>query len=298
MGVQAIEWLTPTAHLLLSADMSGGVKLWDVLDHKQQVGVFRSHAKAITSLTTTRKGDRFSTASYDGTIRVWDVEVAAVSETLHCPGDQEAYCRVHKFHPRDENSHLILSGIERKVLLWDLRSGNVVREYDRHLSSIMSLTFFDSTGAKFISTAEDKTIRTWDFNVPVQIQVFADAALHAVPHIVAHPTDHSFIAQSLNNEAFILQLSQRNNSLKFNKDRKFVGHLVSGTSCSVAVSRDGQFVSSGDVNGQLHIWSYGTGEKVKSFRAHGKQLVQHLWHPHDPTLVATSSWDGNIKLWS
>jgi WD40 repeat protein len=47
-----------------------------------------------------------------------------------------------------------------------------VQEYDYHLGAVNTITFVDE-GRRFVTTSDDKTIRVWEYGIPVQVCVEA-----------------------------------------------------------------------------------------------------------------------------
>jgi len=45
---------------------------------------------------------------------------------------------------------------------WDIRSGEIVQEYDRHLGAVNTITFVDQN-RRFVSTSDDKSLRVWEW---------------------------------------------------------------------------------------------------------------------------------------
>jgi pre-mRNA-processing factor 17 len=291
-GVHALEWFPTTQHLLLSSDLAGEVMLWDVLAHKRRVGVYRGHTDAVRSVSFAPDGLRFTTAGMDGLLRQWDTETGQVSATLTY---KDAPFATHACHPR--RGDLVLCGAGKLVLQWDMRSGKVVREYDAHQASVLHVGFLPNSHF-FASTSEDKTVRTWDVDASVTVQDIADAVMDAVPHFACHPHDGHLALQSLSNRVIVMQPVKTPGKFKALQDRALSGHTVSGSSCRVAFSGDGRYVSSGTISGELHVWDWQTSELVKKFRAHAKPLNAHLWHPRDLSRVVTAGWDGVIKMFA
>lgn len=48
------------------------------------------------------------------------------------------------------------------VFQWDVRTGEVVQEYDRHLGAVNTITFVDEN-RRFVSTSDDKSLRVWEW---------------------------------------------------------------------------------------------------------------------------------------
>lgn len=312
-GVQCLKWMPPVGHLIFSADLSGRARLWDISQPQQhrQVAEYAGHAMPVRSLEVSRgtTAPRMSTASLDGTIRQWDVETATLTETLrHSSGKP---CLTHRYHPFNQNTveednsagggdaRLIVAAVHDKIVLWDVRVSceKHQREYSGHTGSILHIAFLDG-GRKLLTTSEDKTMRTWEYRVPVQIRQFADAGMHAISHVQAHPKEEYLAAQSFDDTIVVIR-DEGGGKVKFLREKVFTGHTIAGSACQLQFSPDGEFLSSGDVNGAIHIWRWSNGERLRTFAAHapGKPLVSHLWHPTEPNRMVTSSWDGTIRMW-
>jgi WD40 repeat protein len=80
--------------------------------------------------------------------------------------------------------------------------------------------------------------------------------------------------------------------------KKMEGH--NGWVWTVAISRNGRFIASGDHNGELIIWNGNTGEPVtpgKTIKAHSAAIYS-VDFSQDSKVLATGSVDKVTKLWS
>ncbi|XP_051954498.1 pre-mRNA-processing factor 17-like [Xyrauchen texanus] len=71
-----------------------------------------------------------------------------------------------KFNPDEDKQNLFVAGMsDRKIVQFvfqfDIRSGEVVQEYDRHLGAVNTITFVDEN-RRFVSTSNDKSLRVWE----------------------------------------------------------------------------------------------------------------------------------------
>lgn len=73
------------------------------------------------------------------------------------------------------------------------------QEYDYHLGAVNTITFVDE-GRRFVTTSDDKSIRVWEYGIPVQIKYIADPAMHSIPAVTLSPNGQWLIGQSLDNQ--------------------------------------------------------------------------------------------------
>jgi len=48
----------------------------------------------------------------------------------------------------------------------------LVQEYNYHLGAVNTVTFIDDA-RRFVSSSDDKSLRVWEFGIPVQIKYIA-----------------------------------------------------------------------------------------------------------------------------
>jgi len=167
-----------------------------------------------------------------------------------------------------------------------------VQEYDQHLGPVNTITFVDEN-RRFVTTSDDKTIRAWDYDIPVVIKYIAEPYMHSMPAVTVHPSKKFFAAQSLDNQILIFSTD----NYRQNRKKRFAGHSVAGYACQVGFSPDGKWISSGDSNGNMVFWDWKTGRIKSRLPCHDKVVIAHEWLPHETSKVVTASWDGLIKLW-
>ena len=113
-----------------------------------------------------------------------------------------------KFNPDDDKQNLIVAGTSaNKIVCWDIRSGDIVQEYDRHLAAVNTITFVDKN-RRFITTSDDKSLRVWEWNIPVDMKYIADPSMHSMPAVTPSPNGKWIACQALDNKICVFQVSR------------------------------------------------------------------------------------------
>lgn len=291
-GVNTIRFYPGSGHLLLSGGMDGKAKVWSVNGSSRQcMRTYLGHSKGIRDVWFTDGGTKFLTSSYDKSIKLWDTETGSVLQKF---GEGQSMAYSVRTNPDPSQPDVLLAGMQnKKILQFDMRTGDNVQEYNYHMDAVNTLTFVDG-GRKFLSTSDDKTIRVWEFGVPVQTQCIKDPSMHAISAASLSHDGKSWIGQSANNQIVTYSIGSK---VRQNRKKSFQGHACAGYACQVGMSHDDQFVYSGDGDGKLFIWSWKSKKIVRSLQAHQGVCISAAWHPVETSKVATCGWDGVIKLW-
>ncbi|XP_010212724.1 PREDICTED: pre-mRNA-processing factor 17 [Tinamus guttatus] len=278
-GVSAVRLFPLSGHIMLSCSMDCKIKLWEVYGDRRCLRTFIGHGKAVRDISFNNAGTRFLSAAYDRYIKLWDTETGQCISRF--TNRKVPYCV--KFNPDEDKQNLFVAGMsDKKIVQWDIRSGEIVQEYDRHLGAVNTIVFVDEN-RRFVSTSDDKSLRVWEWY----------AAFNT--HLCLLPFLGKWLAcQSMDNQILIFGAQNR---FRLNKKKIFKGHMVAGYACQVDFSPDMSYVISGDADGKLNIWDWKTTKLYSRVKAHDKVCIGAVWHPHETSKVITCGWDGLIKLW-
>ncbi|KAM3754199.1 hypothetical protein ACB098_03G148900 [Castanea mollissima] len=289
-GVSAIRFFPKHGHLLLSAGMDTKVKIWDVFNSGKCMRTYMGHSKAVRDIWFCNDGTKFLTAGYDKNIKYWDTETGQVISTFST--GKIPY--VVRLNPDDDKQNILLAGMsDKKIVQWDMNTGQITQEYDQHLGAVNTITFVDNN-RRFVTSSDDKSLRVWEFGIPVVIKYISEPHMHSMPSISLHPSTNYLAAQSLDNQILIYSTRER---FQLNKKKRFAGHIVAGYACQVNFSPDGRFVMSGDGEGKCWFWDWKTCRVFRTLKCHEGVCIGCEWHPLEQSKVATCGWDGLIKYW-
>ncbi|KAJ4960889.1 hypothetical protein NE237_020799 [Protea cynaroides] len=289
-GVSAIRFFPKHGHLLLSAGMDNKVKIWDVFNSGKCMRTYMGHSKAVRDISFSNDGTKFLSAGYDKNIKYWDTETGKVISTFST--GKIPY--VVKLNPDDDKQNILLAGMsDKKIVQWDMNTGQITQEYDQHLGAVNTITFVDNN-RRFVTSSDDKSLRVWEFGIPVVIKYISEPHMHSMPSISLHPNSNWLAAQSLDNQILIYSTRER---FQLNKKKRFAGHIAAGYACQVNFSPDGRFVMSGDGEGKCWFWDWKSCKVFRTLKCHEGVCIGCEWHPLEQSKVATCGWDGMIKYW-
>eukprot|EP00897_Mesotaenium_endlicherianum_P008619 jgi/Mesen1/7786/ME000408S06893 len=289
-GVSAIRFFPKSGHLLLSASMDTKIKIWDVPNSGKCMRTYMGHSKAVRDVTFNNSGTKFLSSSYDRKIKLWDTETGKCISSFST--GKVPY--VVKLHPDEDKQNILLAGMsDKKIMQWDMNSGEITQEYDQHLGAVNTITFVDDN-RRFVTSSDDKSLRVWEFGIPVVIKYISEPHMHSMPSITVHPNKNWLAAQSLDNQILIYSTRER---FRLNKKKRFAGHIAAGYACQVNFSPDGRFLISGDGEGRCWFWDWKTCKVFRTLKCHEGVTIGCEWHPLEQSKVATCGWDGLIKYW-
>jgi pre-mRNA-processing factor 17 len=303
--ITALRFIPKSSHLLLSASADNKLALWDAYHDRSLLRTFHGHNKAITDANFTPSGSSFLSASFDRQMKLWDTETGkcisrfTTGKTPHCV----------VFHP--EGNEFLAGMSDKKIVSFDIRSGELTQEYDHHLGAINTLVFVDE-GRRFMSTSDDKSLRAWEFGIPVPIKFIADPGMFALTRACVHPSGKYVAYQSGDNQIVVYAAGD-----KFRQNRKkgFRGMNTAGLAVDVAISPDGGMIASGDSGGYVCFWDWKTGKMWHKFLATegkfggtgkgkggddarvGEPVTCVVWNEQESSKVATGGRDGLVRYW-
>ncbi|KAL9093113.1 MAG: hypothetical protein Q9159_000472 [Coniocarpon cinnabarinum] len=290
-SITQTRFFPSSGHLLLSAGADGKVLLWDVYHDRDLLRSYTGHAKSVSDIDFTPDGTNFLSASYDRHIKAWDTETGKCTSRFNLPGTPHVL-RVNPSSPTE-----FITGLSnKKILQFDTRvaDGKPTQEYDHHLGPVNTLTFCDDS-RRFISTSDDKSLRAWEYGIPVPIKFIAEPHMYPLVRASPHPSGKYVAFQSSDNQIVVYGSSD-----KFRQNRKkgFRGHNNAGYAIDVAISPDGGMIASGDSAGLVCFWDWKTCRMWHKIEASKEGAVVSVgWHPRESSKVVTGDVAGNLKYW-
>ncbi|KAK4098041.1 WD40 repeat-like protein [Parathielavia hyrcaniae] len=292
--ITALRLFPQSSHLGLSGSADGLVKIWDVYRGRELLRTFAGHNKAITDLSFNNEGTRFLSGGFDRKIRLWDTETGQCVNRFNCGKSPH----VIKFNPSAEGGHEFLAGLsDNRILQYDSRAGNeTVQEYDHHLGAINTIEFIDES-RRFMSTSDDRSLRVWEYGIPVEIKTISEPDMFALTTSTQHPSGKYVLYQCSDNS--IVAYSSGSDKFRQHRKKAWRGHNTAGSAIGLTCSPDGQFVASGDTGGSVCFWDFKTCKLYSKLTADnaGGIVSCVAWSEQETSKVFTAGAKGEIKMW-
>jgi WD40 repeat protein len=256
------------------------------------------HTDSVNSVAFSPDGLLITSGSYDGTVRLWDVQTGKEIRRLERHRKASAMGVLSLTYSPDGRS--IASGDhDGTVHLWDVQTGKEIRQLEGHTNSVMSVTF-SPDGRWIASGGWDETVRLWDTETGKEIRRLErdidvhrkarppDSAYNDAANSVAFSPDSRLIVSNGIPGMVLLWDAQTGKEI-----RRFKGHtdIVK----SVAFSPDGLLIASGGADRTVRLWDVRTGKEIWRF-PHTFEVYGVAFSP-DGLLIASGGADRAVRLW-
>ncbi len=176
-----------------------------------------------------------------------------------------------------------------QLLVWEWQSESYILKQRGHSYGLNSLAFSPS-GGLCVTGGEDNKVKLWNV---MSGFCFATFDVHEAPI-----TGVTFIS----NGSTVLSSSldgtvQAHDLIRYRNFRTLVTPSPVQLTC-LTVDPSGELVAAGSAEPfEVYTWSLQTGKLLDVFQGHEAPLSGLVFSPHEGYL-ASSSWDGTVKLWS
>lgn len=351
----------PDGASLVTGTADGRVRQWGIVDGRE-MRAFGSHTGPVNTLAFTSDGQRLASSSGDDTVRQWNVVGGTALNTaagyggwvhgvafrpggmtvvsahgdgsvvLNSPdGTQLPLSSGHTDAARSlaiAPSGLIAAsgGADKKVVLWQLSDGEVVRTFEGHKEQVNSVAF--SPDSATVATLDDKTVRIWHVADGDEVD---SRSLESPGRVVAFAPDGAIIAAALDDGSIwvwrwqdvttiaTLKYDSQNpiRGLTFtpggnelitiwdgksadrwtlpNGSRQII-IILDAPTISLALSPDGQTLAIGSETGRIWLLRAADGTPLKDLDGHMGR-VNSLAFSSDGTRLASGGADGTVRLW-
>ncbi|XP_043089740.1 WD repeat-containing protein 17 isoform X2 [Puntigrus tetrazona] len=268
--------------------MDGGVGLYDMGSKKWDFLRDLGHVETIFDCKFKPDDPNLlATASFDGTIKVWDINTLTAVYTS--PGNEGVVYSL-SWAPGDLNC--IAGATSRNgAFIWDVKKGKMITRFNEHGKNGIFCVAWSHKDSKRIATCSGDgfcIIRTLDGKVL---------------HKYKHPAAVFGCDWSQNNKDMIATGCEDKNVrvyyLATSSDQPlkvFTGHTAKVFHVRWSPLREG-ILCSGSDDGTVRIWDYTQDACINVLSGHTAPVRGLMWNTEVPYLLTSGSWDYTIRVW-
>ncbi|QDQ12812.1 AAA family ATPase [Streptomyces spectabilis] len=259
------------------------------------------HTGAVYLTSFHPNGRLLATASYDRTVRLWDVSDRSRPKPLGKPlTGHTSWASSAVFSP--DGRTLASAADDGTIRLWDITDPRRPRSLGAPLTGhagTVYLVAFSPDGHTLASASEDRTVRLWNVRDPRRPKPLATLTGHTAPvRSVAFGPDGKTLAAGGDNG--VIRLWETADPRR----PKRIGTVLTGhkdTVHSVAFSPDGKTLASGSSDNTIRLWDVAEPRRARPL---GQPLTGHtgpVWSVafnHEGSMLAAASADSTASLWN
>jgi serine/threonine protein kinase len=133
--------------------------LWDAA-HGKMLRQLEGHTGAVRGVAFAPDGQHAATASWDGTVRIWDLHTGTV-QIIVVHADEGAKDGVQAIALAADSQRLLTGSTDGKLRWWDAATGKHLCTLEGHTKAVNSVTLAGD-GRHALSASADRTVRYWE----------------------------------------------------------------------------------------------------------------------------------------
>ncbi|PTB61114.1 hypothetical protein M431DRAFT_538258 [Trichoderma harzianum CBS 226.95] len=295
---------------VLSGSEDTTIRLW-CIDTGKCVHTLEGHDFAVISVAFSHDSSFVASASDDHVIRLWRVDTSECVHILGMPS-KERYMQGSSLAFSNDSS-LLAAGFSHETItqLWETNTGTYVRTLASRetLESHSDASIAFSHDLSLVASSSNHVIQVWRADTGDCVQKFKGHCRKVFSIALSH--DSSLMVSASSDKTVRLWNVETGTCI-----RNFEGHTESVL--SVAFSHESTIIASSSGDGTIRLWQNNldndvqesddysnkalplkraeTSDSIQGNRGYSEG-VKDMVFSHDSSLVASSSYDGIVRIW-
>ena len=281
-SINSIATPSSLSDLFATADWNGKINFWQENTNNTQkvINTLTAHQDSISQIKYSPDGKMIASASWDKTIKLWNVDTGELINTLtgHTDGINSI-----AFSP--DNQFLISGSEDKTIKIWNIvGEAKLTKTLTGHTDSIKAVSV-SSDGNLIASGGYDNTIKIW--SVAGELLQTIDAHELAITSLAFAPNSNILASGSWDNSIKLWSIQNEENT---NKLLHTLRHQDGVT--TISFSADGNILASGSGDRHVKLWNIKTGEVIKNLRGHTSQINSLAFSSDDRSIISAEEQQG------
>jgi WD40 repeat protein len=239
------------------------------------------HKYSVNAVAVTPDGQRTVSASFDQTLKVWDLGSGRDLRTL---SGHTGYVNAVAVTP--DGQHAVSASWDMTLKVWDLGSGCELRTLSGHKDSVNAVAVTPD-GQRALSASTDKTLKVWDLGSGRELRTLSGHTGY-INAVAVTPDGQRALSASTDKTLKVWDLASGRELCVL------TGHQDSVN--AVAVTPDAQHAVSASTDKTLKVWDLGSGRELHSLSGHEGYVSAVAVTPDGQRAVSASD-DQTLKVW-
>ncbi len=283
-----LSFSDPEILALLQQAKQGPGKLWfrPLTAHLTPPGgpllrTLTGHSSEVNAVAITPDGKQAVSASYDNTLKLWDL--ATGSELATLSGHSSLVLAV-AITP--DGKQAVSASWNNTLKLWDLATGSELATLTGHSSSVEAVAITPD-GKQAVSASRDNTLKLWDLATGSELATLTGHR-DWVRAVAITPDGKQAVSASWDKTLKLWDLATRKQLATL------TGH--SNSVEAVAITPDGKQAVSASDDKTLKLWDLATRKQLATLTGYSNSVNAVAITP-DSKQAVSASWDYTLKLW-
>ena len=277
---------SPDGRLLASAGADYKIIIWDT-ENEQNPQLFElvGHESDVWSVAFSPDGQYLASGSTDSTVRVWDPRTGDSIRSF--PANASSIMQI-AWTP---DSTRLVSCAEMEGKCWNVAQGEEISTFSGHTSAIWTM-HVSPAGDRLITGSEDHTARIWNIDTGETL-VIINEHTGTIWSVAFSPDGREVVSGGYDKKVVVSDSFTGEPKHVWTKDDNSEDAIID----SVAFSRAGDLVVSGDAGGAVRLYDNKSGAFVVEWRAH-QDKIKTVSFAQDDKDILSSSDDGSVRVWN
>ncbi|HEY7328807.1 MAG TPA: WD40 repeat domain-containing protein [Gemmataceae bacterium] len=248
----------------------------------QAIQELQGHHAAVYAVAFRPDGERMATASFDHTIKIWDVESGCVTRTF--TGHQD---KVLALAYSPDGRRLASAGLDSTIRLWDTVSGQSIACLTSGNRCVQGIALTPD-GSRLIACGEAGRAEVWKSDGVLERTITIAPEPMPLYAAAVSPDGRTLALAGLDGRIYLHDLATGK------LQRVLQGHA--DAVYSLVFSSDGGNLASGSVDQTVRCWQMTTGEQRACLDGHHGAVYQVGFSADGRRLVSAGT-DGEVIVW-